>query len=82
MKLLKKGAEADLYQTKWQNSKAVLKIRKIKKTDVDRIIEINNEINNLITVIEAPGKIDWELLEIEFNNFLSYGKYNKKKKYG
>ena len=30
MKLLKKGAEADLYQTKWQNSKAVLKIRKIK----------------------------------------------------
>ena len=30
MKLLKKGAEADLYQTKWQNSKAILKIRKIK----------------------------------------------------
>jgi len=31
MKLLKKGAEADLYQTKWQNSNAILKIRKIKK---------------------------------------------------
>jgi len=31
MKLLKKGAEADLYQTKWQNSTAILKIRKIKK---------------------------------------------------
>jgi len=31
MKLLKKGAEADLYQTEWQNSKAILKIRKIKK---------------------------------------------------
>jgi len=30
MKLLKKGAEADLYQTKWQNSKAIFKIRKIK----------------------------------------------------
>jgi len=31
MKLLKKGAEADLYQTNWQNSKAILKIRKVKK---------------------------------------------------
>ncbi len=31
MKLIKKGAEADLYQTKWENSKAILKIRKIKK---------------------------------------------------
>ena len=30
MKLIKKGAEADLYQTKWQNSNAILKIRKIK----------------------------------------------------
>jgi len=30
MKLLKKGAEADIYQTKWQNSKAILKIRKVK----------------------------------------------------
>ena len=30
MKLLKKGAEADIYQTKWQNSEAILKIRKIK----------------------------------------------------
>ena len=30
MKLVRKGAEADLYQTKWQNSKAILKIRKIK----------------------------------------------------
>ena len=31
MKLVKKGAEADLYQTTWQNSKAILKIRKAKK---------------------------------------------------
>ncbi len=30
MKLIKKGAEADIYQTKWQNSNAILKIRKIK----------------------------------------------------
>ena len=31
MKLLKKGAEADIYQTKWENTNAILKIRK-KKT--------------------------------------------------
>ena len=30
MKLIKKGAEADIYLTKWQNSNAVLKIRKTK----------------------------------------------------
>ena len=30
MKLIKKGAEADIYQTKWQNSKAIIKIRKTK----------------------------------------------------
>jgi TP53 regulating kinase-like protein len=30
MKLIKKGAEADIYVTKWQNSKAILKIRKVK----------------------------------------------------
>ncbi len=30
MKLRKKGAEADIYQSKWQNCKAILKIRKIK----------------------------------------------------
>jgi len=30
MKLIKKGAEADIYQTKWQNSKAIMKIRKTK----------------------------------------------------
>ena len=30
MKLIKKGAEADIYQTKWQNSSSILKIRKIK----------------------------------------------------
>ena len=30
MKLIKKGAEADIYQTKWQNTKAILKIRKTK----------------------------------------------------
>ena len=31
MKLIKKGAEADIYNMIWQNSKAILKIRKIKK---------------------------------------------------
>jgi TP53 regulating kinase-like protein len=30
MKLLKRGAEADIYETTWQNSKAILKIRKTK----------------------------------------------------
>lgn len=30
MKLIKKGAEADIYQTVWNDSKAILKIRKIK----------------------------------------------------
>ncbi len=30
MKLMKKGAEADIYQMMWQNSKAILKIRKQK----------------------------------------------------
>jgi TP53 regulating kinase-like protein len=30
MKLIKKGAEADIYITKWQGSKAILKIRKVK----------------------------------------------------
>ena len=30
MKLIKKGAEADIYETKWDNSNAILKIRKIK----------------------------------------------------
>ena len=30
MKLIKRGAEADIYQTNWQNSKAILKIRKVK----------------------------------------------------
>ena len=31
MKLLKKGAEADIYLTQWDNSRAILKIRKTKK---------------------------------------------------
>ena len=31
MKLLKKGAEADIYLTKWNNSNTILKIRKAKK---------------------------------------------------
>lgn len=30
MKLIKKGAEADIYLTKWNNSNAILKIRKTK----------------------------------------------------
>ncbi len=31
MKLVKRGAEADLYKTRWQNSDAILKIRKTRK---------------------------------------------------
>ena len=31
MKLLKKGAEADIYLTQWDGSRAILKIRKAKK---------------------------------------------------
>ena len=31
MKLLKKGAEADIYLTQWDNSPAILKVRKAKK---------------------------------------------------
>ena len=31
MKLLKKGAEADIYLTKWNNSSAILKVRKSKE---------------------------------------------------
>lgn len=31
MKLLKKGAEADIYLTKWNDSRVILKIRKAKK---------------------------------------------------
>lgn len=31
LKLLKKGAEADIYLTKWNNSRAILKIRKSKE---------------------------------------------------
>ena len=30
MKLIKKGAEADIYQTRWQTSPAILKTRKVK----------------------------------------------------
>ena len=47
MKLVKKGAEADLYQTRWQNSKAILKIRKIK-TYRNSLLDskIRNELSN------------------------------------
>ena len=31
MKLLKKGAEADIYLTQWDDSRAILKVRKAKK---------------------------------------------------
>jgi TP53 regulating kinase-like protein len=40
MKLIKKGAEADIYITKWQNSKAILKIRK-KKNYRNPILDSN-----------------------------------------
>ncbi|MSV26888.1 MAG: Kae1-associated serine/threonine protein kinase, partial [Nitrosarchaeum sp.] len=31
MKLLRKGAEADIYLTMWDNSQAILKVRNVKK---------------------------------------------------
>ena len=40
VKLIKKGAEADIYITKWQNSKAILKIRK-KKNYRNQILDTN-----------------------------------------
>ncbi|MCV0431032.1 KEOPS complex kinase/ATPase Bud32 [Nitrosopumilus sp.] len=50
MKLLKKGAEADIYQTKWQNSKAILKIRKIKRY---RNFSLDSKIRKQRTIKES-----------------------------
>ena len=54
MKLIQKGAEADIYQTKWQTSKAILKIRKTKikiakNFEVDRLIIFSSkDVNNIV----------------------------------
>jgi TP53 regulating kinase-like protein len=50
MKLLKKGAEADLYQTKWQDSKAILKIRKVKNY---RNFSLDSKIRKQRTIKES-----------------------------
>lgn len=60
MKLLKKGAEADLYQTVWQNSKAILKIRKIKNyrnPTLDSKIRKQRTIkeSNMISLVKSFG---------------------------
>ena len=50
MKLRKKGAEADIYQTKWQNSKAIFKIRKIKNY---RDFSLDSKIRKQRTIKES-----------------------------
>ena len=50
MKLIKKGAEADIYQTKWQNSNAILKIRKSKDY---RNSELDSKIRKQRTIKES-----------------------------
>ena len=50
MKLIKKGAEADIYQTKWQNSKAILKIRKTKNY---RNVSLDSKIRKQRTIKES-----------------------------
>lgn len=50
MKLLKKGAEGDLFLTKWNRKKSILKIR--KKKDY-RITQLDEKIRKLRTIHEA-----------------------------
>ncbi len=50
MKLRKKGAEADIYQTKWQNSKAIIKIRKTKNY---RNFSLDSKIRKQRTIKES-----------------------------
>lgn len=49
MKLIKKGAEADIYNMTWQSSKAILKIRKIKKY---RNLSLDSKIRKQRTIKE------------------------------
>ncbi len=50
MKLRKKGAEADIYQSKWQNSKAIFKIRKTKNY---RNFSLDSKIRKQRTIKES-----------------------------
>ena len=50
MKLIKKGAEADIYQIHWQSSKAILKIRKIKNY---RNTKLDSKIRKQRTIKES-----------------------------
>ncbi|MGC1426430.1 MAG: KEOPS complex kinase/ATPase Bud32 [Nitrosotalea sp.] len=50
MKLLKKGAEADIYMTSWNGQKSILKIRKKKDYRVD---SLDTRIRTLRTIHEA-----------------------------
>ncbi len=50
MKLRKKGAEADIYQTKWHNSKAIFKIRKTKNY---RNFSLDSKIRKQRTIKES-----------------------------
>ena len=50
MKLIKKGAEGDLYFSKWNNQKAIIKIRKKKKY---RNLQLDSRIRKQRTLREA-----------------------------
>jgi TP53 regulating kinase-like protein len=50
LKLLKKGAEADIYSTSWNDQNSILKIRKKKDYRID---SLDNRIRTLRTIKEA-----------------------------
>jgi len=56
MKLIKKGAEADIYITKWDNSKAILKIRKPKNYR-DPILDANLQKQRTIRESQILSKV-------------------------
>jgi TP53 regulating kinase-like protein len=56
MKLIKKGAEADIYITKWDNSKAILKIRKPKNYR-DPILDANIQKQRTIRESQILSKV-------------------------
>jgi len=58
MKLLKKGAEADIYLTQWESTRAILKIRKSKKyrnTVLDSKIRKQRTIRESQTISEVKS---------------------------
>ena len=60
LKLIKKGAEADLFSTKWQEKEAVIKIRKAKRyrhKQLDDVIRERRTVHeaNMINAAKATG---------------------------